>query len=161
MKPLVLIACAALATVASIASAAEPPGTGPRERAMTLYFSKSFGSTQRQNRMPLAFGLRLEQSAPFDLSRSIGLFDARYSLGGRKEFLMGGFKAFGSSDDSSGGSSGESGGSSGTMSQTHPAWTTVIVVLGVLGILCATETGICEGNKRDPDYTPPGPTGPG
>ena len=156
MKSLVLIVCAALLSAGAFASAAEPGQPAEREKAVMLYFSKSFGSDQKQNRSPLAFGLRLQQSSPFDTSRSIAVFDARYSLGGRKTFAFAGLNAFESTSESSQKSSGESSVSSDNIWREHPYLTTTAVVLAVLGLMCATETGICESSGyRRSELEPP------
>jgi hypothetical protein len=144
MKSLAVFACAALMGAGTLASAAEPNQPAEREKAVMLYFSKSFGSDQRHNRSPLAFGLRLQQSSPFDTSHSIAVFDARYSLGGRKTLALAGLNAFESTSDSSQESSGESSVSSDNIWKEHPYLTSTAVVLAVLGLMCATETGLCE-----------------
>ncbi len=132
----------------SVPAVAEPQTAAPREKAVMLYFTKSFGSEQQQNRSPLAFGLRLQQSASFDATRPIALLDARYSLGGRKTFALAGLNAFESTNDSSQESSGQSSVSSDNIWKEHPYLTSVAVVLAVLGIMCGTETLICEGGRR-------------
>ena len=125
---------------------AEPPGQPvEREKAVMLYFTKSFGSDQKQNRSPLAFGFKLQQSSLFGTTRPIELLDARYSLNGRKTFALGGLNAFDSANDSSNDSSGESTASSSKLWTEHPGWTAAMVALAVLGAMCATETLICEG----------------
>lgn len=156
MKSLALIACAALMSAATVAAAAETGQPAGRETAVMLYFSKSFGSDQKQNRSPLAFGLRLQQSSPFDVTQSIAVFDARYSLGGRKTLAFAGLNAFESTSGSSQESSGESSASSDTVLQDHPYLTGAAVALAVLGIMCATRNLVCEkkGYGGPPSDTP-------
>lgn len=150
MKKSVTIFAAALMGAATFASSAEPVQPPERERALMLYFSKTFGSEQKQNRSPLQFGLRLQQSSPFDTARPVALLDARYSLGGRRTFALAGLNAFESAEDSSGDSSGESSVSSENIWKEHPYLTTTAVVLAVLGIMCASKEILCEdsGNRR-------------
>jgi hypothetical protein len=133
MKPIVLMVCTALAAVATCASAAEPRGAPIRDKALMLYFAKSFGSTQRQNRTPLQFGLKLQQSSPFDANRAVALLDARYSLGGAKTLML------------AGGLSYDSGGSS-AIARAHPGWTAVAIVAALAAGACLLETGLCEGD---------------
>ena len=58
MKSLALIACAALMSVGTGASAAEPTRPAEREKGVMLYFTKSFGSNQQTE--PVAAGVRVE-----------------------------------------------------------------------------------------------------
>src|SRR5262249_16960940 len=144
-----------LLTAATAAGAAEPVTATERDKAVMLYFSKAFGSTQRQNRTPMTFGLRLQENLSFAELRPVALFDARYSFGGRRQLILSGFNAFGSSHSSSG--------SSGDSSQSHPGWTAAAIIVGVAGTMCLLEAGICESSDHGSDYTPtPGsPTNPG
>lgn len=153
----VLILSALLA--ATTVAAADPPHETPRDKALMLYFSKSFGSTQRQARTPFAFGLRLQQSAPFDSARSFALVDARYSPGGTRLLAFAGVPALSlgsSEDDSSGDLSAGSSGQSSVLIGKHPGWTAVMVAVAVLGGACLFELGICEDDKRP--YESPAPT---
>jgi len=157
MRSLVLVALFAFAT--GVASA-DPPTAPTSEKAVMLYFAKSFGSTQRQNRTPLAFGLKFQAASPFTAARPVALLDARYALGGKKTFALAGLNAFdsGSSDDSSK----ESTGSSAELWRQHPGWTAAMVALAVLGAMCATEELICKGGGhgyRAPSETPTPPGG--
>jgi hypothetical protein len=158
MKSWALFACAALTGAGTLASAAEPGHPAERERAVMLYFTKSFGSDQKQNRSPLAFGLRLQQSSPFDTSRQIALLDASYSLGGRKAFALGGLDAFESTSKSSDDSSGESSVSSESVWKEHPYLTTAAVALVVLGVMCGTKKILCKNSGR---YSPDASESPG
>jgi hypothetical protein len=130
--------CAVLAGAATMAGAAEPPAADVRDRAVMLYVSKSFGSLQRQNRTPLAFGLRLQQSSPFASNLTVPLLDMRYSLGGRKTLLAGGAVAL---------DSGSMEGSSDEDSFKEP-WFWVIFGTLTLGTLCVTNTFVCEEKRR-------------
>jgi hypothetical protein len=125
-----------------------------------LYFSKAFGSGQPDNMRPFAFGLRLQQQSMLDLSRPVALFDARYSLGGRKQFLIGGLNAFETSGASGNGSSSESSGEgasgSGNWSQKNPGWTIALVVLTVAAGGCLIDW--CQSDD-DPDTSTDTDTG--
>ena len=161
MKAVVTFLAAALltATVAS-ADSSQPGGAPERNRAVMLYFAKSFGSTQKQNRTPLAFGLRLEQGAPLELHRSVAIADFRYSLGGVREIHTFGALAMRLGDDEVGKPSSSS--SSGLPIKEHPVATGVVIGLGILGLACATETGLCKGGRSyERTSQPSTPTGPG
>jgi hypothetical protein len=146
--------CTLLCAFTTVTLAADPGQPVEREKAVMLYFTKSFGSDQKQNREPLAFGLRLQQSSPFNSTRTVALMDARYAFGGRKTFALAGFPAFDSTQGSSDESSTSSTVSSADMSHKHPGWTVAMIVLAVAGIMCATETGICEGGGESTGESP-------
>lgn len=156
MKSFTTILALALLTAATGASADMPvPGAAPEQnRAVMFYFTKSFGSDQKQNRTPLAFGLRLQQSSPFDAAQTVALADARYSFGGRKTFALAGFPAFDSTQGSSDESSTSSTTSSADMSHKHPGWTVTMIVLAVAGAMCATENYICTHRNRSTSESP-------
>jgi hypothetical protein len=154
MKSSKALLCTLLCAFTTVTLAAEPGQPIEREKAVMLYFTKSFGSDQRNNRAPLAFGLRLQQSSTSGAMRPIALMDARYSFGGRKTFALGGFPAFDSTNESSDGSSTSSTTSSADMSQKHPGWTTAMIVLAVFGGMCLTETWVCEGDGRRTPESP-------
>ena len=143
-----------LLTGASAAPASEPLQPPLREKALMVYFSKSFGGTQRQNRQPLAFGLRLQQTTPFDVSRAVSLLDMRYSLGGRKALLAADVLLLDSSS---------SGHSLGVESWKEHWGLAVGVGVGVVVAACAFRVGICEhGHSTDTSTNTGGnPTGPG
>lgn len=148
MKSLAVIACAALMSAGTLLSAAEPGQPAGRERAVMLYFSKTFGSSQQQNRAPLEFGLRLQQSSPFLDNEQIPLLDARFSLDGRKQMLFGGLNAFDTKtkkvdiDPDGEGSSSE-----GSWIARHKVVTGVLATLIVVGGLCGARKVICEKNS--------------
>jgi hypothetical protein len=148
------LVCTLLSAFTTVTLAAETARPEAREKAVMLYFTKSFGSDQKRNRTPLAFGIKLQQSAPFGATRPIALLDARYSLSGRKTFALAGLNldsATGSSDESSTSSTT----SSATLSHEHPGWTVAMIALAVLGTACATETLLCEsGGRRSTSESP-------
>ncbi|MBC8026403.1 MAG: hypothetical protein H7Y89_10450 [Steroidobacteraceae bacterium] len=137
--------CAGLSglLIAGLAAGAEPamlgaPGAHERDKAVMLYFTKSFGGTARQPRTPLAFGLRYQQSPAYDMSRVYPLMDLRYSLGGRKTVALGGALMLDSSIDSSAGPSWDN------------PWLYVGAAAGLAAALCALEEVLCEDNRRSP-----------
>jgi hypothetical protein len=152
MKTLKPFICTLLCAFTTVALAAEPGQPSMREKSVMLYFTKSFGSDQKQNRAPLALGLRLQQSAPFDTTQSIALLDARYSLDGHKSFALAGLNAFESSHESSEGLPGTS---SIRRIRKHPGVAATIFALGAVGISCATKNWPCKssGGYRDPPPT--------
>ncbi len=133
MKSFVLAVAALLTAIAHSAAAAEPWAESPRDSAVMLYFSKSFGH-QRSGGIPPAFGLRLERQLSQDWQRPVALFDARYSLGGRQQFLIGGLNAF-----DTGSSGAESSAASGDFSRKHPGWTAAMIVGAVLAGMCIAD----------------------
>ena len=144
-----------LCAFTAVTLAAEPGQPAGREKAVMLYFTKSFGSDQKQNRAPLAFGLKLQQSSVFDTSHTMALFDARYSLGGRKSFAVAGLNAF----ESSGESSESSQGPSWESFEKHPYITTTVIVFSLIGISCATENWPCKGSSRYTELETPNTPG--
>lgn len=128
--------------------AAEPGQPAEREKAVMLYFTKTFGSDQKQNRAPLAFGLKLQQSSVFDTAHSMSLFDARYSLGGHRSFAIAGLNAF----ESSGESSESSQGPSWASFRKRPYVTGLLIGVSLIGISCGTKNWPCKSNSR---YTEP------
>jgi hypothetical protein len=152
-KALILSALLAAATGAS---AAEYGRESPRDKAVMLYFSKSFGGTKSHAPAPLAFGLRLQQSSPFEPARAVALIDARHWLGGRGALAFGGVPVLSLGED---GSSGQSSDASASVGREHPGWTAAMIVVAVLGGMCLAEWGICEDD--DPEYSgteSPGPS---
>jgi hypothetical protein len=164
MKVVPVLLLSALLGAAS-ASAADAQRESPREKALMLYFSKSFGGTS-DARMPLAFGLRLQQSSSFDTGHAVALVDARYWLGGPRILALGGVPAlsFGNDRDEEEeeetGSSGDLSGAVTGFGKRHPGWTIAAIFAAVLGGACLAEWGVCEDDPRDPEYVPPG-TNPG
>lgn len=157
MKAIVTFAVAAfLVATAASAGPVQASGAPEQNRAVMLYFAKSFGGSGARERQPLAFGLRFQQTSPLDVNRQVSFLDARYSLGGRRQLLMAGLNAFDSSAE--GGSSGASGTSSGAMSEQHPGWTAAAIVLAVLGGMCGFELGLCEHDGRPGTSESPGLT---
>ncbi|MEO8063835.1 MAG: hypothetical protein ABI821_13925 [Pseudomonadota bacterium] len=156
MKARVVLIVSALLAAASVA-AAEPP----REKALMLYFSKSFGGTGNRAPAPLAFGLRLQQSSPFD-GRSFALVDARYSFGGTHTLGFGGIPllSLGEEDGADADSSGDSSGAFRGFAREHPGWTAAAIVGALLGGACLAAWGICEDSEDEaegePTYTPTG-----
>jgi hypothetical protein len=141
----------ALLAAASTA-AAEPP----REKALMLYFSKSFGGTHARSSAPLAFGLRLQQSSPFD-GRAFALIDARYSLAGPRALAFGGIPVLSLGGEDAHDDADSSGDSSGTFrgfAKDHPGWTAVAIVGALLGGACLAAWGICEDPENDPEPDP-------
>lgn len=142
MKPLVLIVCTALVSVATPASAAEPLSAPERDKQLMLYFAKSFGSTQRQNRMPFTYGLKLQQSSPLDFRRTIDVVHLRLSGAGRSSLLLAGTLSFDSTGESSQDSSDDS--SNVAWSMKHKGMTITLVGLGLIGLACLAKWQICE-----------------
>jgi hypothetical protein len=147
--------------MAATGAAAEPPRESPRDKALMIYFSKSFGGTKRHAAAPLAFGLRLQQSSPFDAGRAVTLVDARHWLGGPRTLAFGGVPVFSlGGEDEEGSTSQGSSAASNSLGEMHPGWTAAMIVAAVLGGMCLAEWGICKGNSRPSTDTsdPPGPT---
>lgn len=161
-KKMMILTMAAAATIAAAASAAEPgtPGAPQNEKSLVLYVTKSFGDTGARARSPLAFGLKLQQSAPFDPRRSVALADYRFSLNGRQEFRTFGVLALrlGGEDD---GKPSSSSSSSGVPIREHPVASGIIIGLGILGLSCAAELGICKNRGKKYETPSETPTGPG
>ena len=159
----VLLLSALLA--ATTAAAADPRVDSPRDNALMLYFSKSFG-TGHASTAPLAFGLRLQQSSPFDNGRALALVDARFRLGGPRVLALAGVPALSlgrTGEEEDDGSSGDMSGAIRGFASRHPGWTIAMIVGSVLAGACLAEWGICEedsGPEREPPYEPPGSTGP-
>jgi hypothetical protein len=136
--------------VAGLAAGTEPvmlgaPGTTERDKAVMLYFTKSFGGTERKARTPLAFGFRYQQSPMYDMSRAYPLMDLRYSIGGRKTVSLGGALMLDSSIDSSADNSWDN------------PWLYVGAAAGLAAALCALEEVLCEKNsRRNTDTSTPG-----
>lgn len=158
----VLILSALLA--ATTVAAAEPQHESPRDKALMLYFSKSFGATQRQARTPLQFGLRLQQSSPFDNGRALALVDARFQLGGPRVLAFAGVPALslGNTGDEDEGSSSDMSGAIRGFGSRHPGWTIAMIVGSVLAGACLAEWGICEEDEPEesegePTYPTTGP----
>lgn len=135
--------CAGLSglLIAGLAAGAEPamlgvPGANERDKAVMLYFTKSFGGTERKRRAPLAFGLRYQQSPTYDMSRAYPLMDLRYSIGGRKTVALGGALMLDSSIDSSADNSWDN------------PWLYVGAAAGLAAALCALEQVLCEDSRR-------------
>jgi hypothetical protein len=159
MKGLSVLLLSALLCAAS-ASAADAQRESPRDKALMLYFSKSFGS-KSDGLTPLAFGLRLQQSSPFDTGHSVALIDARYWLGGPRILALGGVPAlsFGNDRDEEeeAGSSGDVSGAMTNFGKRHPGWTIGLIFAAVLGGACLAEWGVCEDDdEQGPEYVPPG-----
>jgi hypothetical protein len=90
------ILCASLVGCAATAPAfAGENDTAIRDKAVMLYFTKSIGA--KADKQPLAFGLRLDNTMRFDATRKVTMFDARYSLGGRRTLSALGLSMFDSS----------------------------------------------------------------
>ena len=157
MKIRTILIPAVLATATALAAAAPPgPPTSTSDRALMVYFSKSFGPRTGGSRTPLAFGLRLQQSTFFDASRAYPLIDARYSLSGRRTLAVGGMLAF----DSFEGIPGERNSwTSSDASAEHPGWLWFGIGLGALGLACAAQWGICQDDDGD-GYDAPVPNTP-
>jgi hypothetical protein len=143
--------------MAATAAAAEPQRESPRDKALMFYFSKSFGGTKGHAPVPLAFGLRLQQSSPFDAGRAVALVDARQWLGGPRTLAFGGvpFFSLGGED----GSSAESSAASASIGSENPGWTAAMIVAAVLAGMCLAESVICE-DDDEPEYSPPETPGP-
>jgi hypothetical protein len=136
--------------IAGTAAAVEPamlgaPGANERDKAVMLYFTKSFGGTARRPSAPLAFGLRYQQSPMYDMARAYPLMDLRYSLGGRKTAALGGALMFDTSIESSADNSWDN------------PWLYVGAAAGLAAALCLMEEVLCE--KNSPNRETPGPTG--
>jgi hypothetical protein len=162
MKAVLALLVSALLGAAT-ASAADLARESPREKALMLYFSKSIGG-YRSARSPLAFGLRLQQSSPFDTGRALALVDARFRLGGPRVLALAGVPALSlgrTGEEEDDGSSGDLSGAIRGFGSRHPGWTIAMIVGSVLAGACLAEWGICEDdpNPSSP-YEPPAPTGP-
>lgn len=146
-----LLAAVSGLCIAGVAAAAEPvwpgaPRATERDKAVMLYFTKSFGGTERRQKTPLAFGLRYQQTSVIDASAVYPLMDVRYSLGGRKTVALGGALMLDSLDSSTDGS-------------WRNPWLYVSVAAGLAVLLCAAEEVFCEDSPRR--YESPPPTTPG
>jgi hypothetical protein len=165
MKTRFAIVCLLLGA-ASAASAIEPLREAPREKALMLYFSKSFGGPAKRLDAPMNFGLRLQQSAAFDAARPLSLVDMRYSLDGRGTLALAGVSAvslkLALGEEEGADSSGNSSSASTEISIRHPGWTAAGIVAALFAGACSFEWGICEDDKKEYSRTEtPGPTGPG
>ena len=158
MKIHLLLASALSVVAASAGQAAEPLTPPAREKALMLYFSKSFGGSDRQARNPLAFGLRLQESTLSDAARSVPLLDLRYSLDGRAMLIAADVLRWDPSDSSDDPES-------SMPSSAGQHWGIYVAAgIGVLAVACATHVGICEDHKNGTDTaggtdTPTGPPG--
>jgi hypothetical protein len=158
-----VLAAAAMLAMATLSSADEPSWAAPeRDRAVMLYFSKSFGSGARGLAPPIAFGLRWQEASPSLEWRAASLLDLRWSLDGRKTLLAGGapMLSLDSMKDEDGDGTPDS-------SWTWESWKEpgfiVLGVIAVAGGLCLARELICE-KKSDPlDSSPsdPPPGNPG
>ncbi len=137
--------------IAGVAAGTEPvrsdaPGANERDKAVMLYFTKSFGGTEQRQQTPLAFGLRYQQTSVIDVSHVYPLMDVRYSLGGRKTVALGGALMLDSLDSSTEGS-------------WRNPWLYVSAAAGLAVMLCALKEVFCEDGPRR--YETPTPTTPG
>jgi hypothetical protein len=157
MKPLAFIVCTALAAAATFASAAEPAAP-ERDKALMLYFARPIGPSPGRSHSPFTYGLKLRQSSPFDFRRAMDLVDFRFSGARRPSLVLAGTLSF----DSTGTSSEESSTASSNTawSMKHKGMTITLVTLGLIGLACLAEVGLCESDDDD-DYetSSPGPTG--
>lgn len=161
MKMRMAMGCLLLGVATSV-SAIEPAQQVPREKALMFYFSKSLGGPARKIHEPVNFGLRLQQSSAFDTNRPLSLVDMRYSLDGRGTLAFAGVPAvslrLSLGEETGTDSSGQSSSASTEISIRHPGWTAVAVVAALLAGACSFEWGVCEDDKKDPEYETPAPT---
>jgi len=153
MKMMTTLATAMLLCSAAVAAAGEPPLPIEKKPALMLYLHKSFGEASRKERQPLAFGLRLQRDLPLAergrgelrIGEPVSLLDFRYSLSGRSTLSAAGALMLDSSESSAA--------SSGEGSLRSP-WAYLAGAAAILGLLCATETWICE-DSGESGYSPP------
>lgn len=152
MKTMMTLAIATLCCGGTIAAAGEPPLPIEKKPALMLYLHKSFGEASRKDRQPLALGLRLQRDLPVAergrgelwVGRPVALLDLRYSLSGRSTLSAGGALMLDSTESSA---------ASAAEGSWRNPWLWAAGVGAVVGLLCATKTGICESSSR-PEYSP-------
>jgi len=155
MKIANLIAVALLASAAA-ASAAEPSGAPARQKALMVYFNKSFGGTGQRRHQPLAFGLKLQQSDAYQDEPSFDLIDLRYSLGHRATLTLANavqLTAFNDGKESSSSSS------IGPSFDKNPVATVVVATVAIAGGLCLAKKVICKSKRSYNETTTTTPTG--
>ena len=165
MKFRVLTAAALFAACASQSPAAEPWSGGDREKAVMLYFSKSFGEHEPR-RYPLALGLRLQQSSVVEQRQRVDLFDVSLTGKTRLSLLNGALRldAFepNNKEKSSEDKSWDSSSAEPESSEEHRGMVVTFSILGVIGAACAFEVGICrsddgsESTSETPTPSTPG-----
>lgn len=157
MKMTTTLATAMLLCSAAVAAAGEPPLPIEKKPALMLYLHKSFGEASRKERQPLAFGLRLQRDLPLAergrgelrIGQPVSLLDFRYSLSGRSTLSAAGALMLDSSESSAA--------SAGEGSLKNPlVWG--VGAAALIGLLCATKTGICESSSTR-EYDPEAPPG--
>jgi hypothetical protein len=166
MRFRVLMAAALLAAIAQRSAATETwsPAEQPRENAVMLYFSKSFGADPRGNRQRLGFGLRLQHGRPLANAGRVDLLDFKFSGRLQARLLNGALQldAFGSRNRDGKSSSEASSADPEDSSEKHRGKILTISLLGIVGAACAFQWGICESSdSREVIADPPGPDTPG
>lgn len=155
MKLSVLTVAAALAAIAQSAVAAGPWATARNDRAVMLYFHKTFGAAAR-GPAPLEIGLRWQQPALHASAAPTELIGLRFSSLGHKALSAGGslVMRLDSMKDEDGDGKPDS-------SFDWDSWTKrtyiVVGILAVAGGLCLAKEVICEENRRrqySPEPTP-------
>jgi hypothetical protein len=146
MKFRVLTAATLLAACTQFAAAAEPWNAreNPRDRAVTLYFTKSFAASRREAR-PLQFGLSWQQQGSIEGAPPAELLGLRFDSRGRKALSMGGamILRLDSMKDENGNEKVDSSWDSWN------EWTFYVLgTLALAGALCLAEELICEDNRR-------------
>lgn len=146
MRFRVLTAAALLAACTQFAAASEPWSTreNMRERAVMLYFTKSFGASRREP-MPLRFGLSWQQQGSIEGAPPAELLGLRFDSQGRKALSTGGamILRLDSMKDENGNEKVDSSWDSWN------DWTFYFVgTLALVGALCVAEELICENKRR-------------
>jgi hypothetical protein len=146
MRFRVFTVAALLAACTRFAAAAEPweSREHPRERAVMLYFTKSFGAQRRMD-TPLQFGLRWQQSTTQVGSVPAELFGLRFNSLGQRGLSTGGamiLRLDSMKDEDQ----------DGNVDSSWDSWSEptfyVVGVLALAGALCLAEEVICEKSRR-------------
>jgi hypothetical protein len=152
MRFRVLTAAALFAACTQFAAAAEPWSTrDARERAVMLYFTKSFGAT-RNGQLPLRFGLSWQQGGSIAGAPPAELLGLRFDSLGRKALSSGGamiLRLDSMKDEND----------NGKVDSSWDSWNDwtfyVVGTLALAGALCLAEQVICEENRRRATPTAP------
>lgn len=144
MKFFVLAVAMLLTAIAQSAAAAEPWAESPRDKAVMLYFTKTFGAPQRKE-MPLQFGLRWQQGSMLADVAPTELIGLRFNSLGHRGLSAGGAMILRLDSMKDEDQDGNVDSSWDSMSELTIY---LVGVLGVAAVLCATEIGICTKSRR-------------
>jgi hypothetical protein len=154
MNSFFLAGVALVAATAASAAAAEPWAQPGRDKAVMLYFSKTFGPGSRG---PGELGLRWQQSAPHYSGPATELLALRFTSQGHRALSAAGAMVLrlDSMKDEDG---------DGEVDSSFDSWSkptfVVVGILAVAGGLCIAKELICKESRRrysEPDPTPDGP----